>query len=302
MKFATFRQPNERTDQPGATFAAVITHTETDETGAEDAVYAVAIPSVTDVGELLGLPVETRNELINRVLDEAEADPSKILDIRQATYDTLIPFPTKVFCVGLNYHNHIVETGLEVPIYPTLFAKYGQSLTSAEAHIAVPEIDHRLDYEGELCAVIGQPGKNIPHDQALEHVAGYAIANDFSLRGMQGRTDEWLAGKIFEATTPVGPWLVTPDEFDPNARLTTAVNDEIRQSDVVSDLVFDVAKLVSYISHMITLLPGDLILTGTPGGVALALRDEDGRRPWLKAGDTVETRIEGLGVQRNAII
>lgn len=302
MKIATFRLPNERTDQPGATFAAVITETTTDDSGAEHAAQGIELEGVTDVGAYLTLTPQDRNAAVSSALSAAQENATKVLDMAQFTYDTLIPYPSKIFCIGLNYRNHILETGLQLPEYPTVFAKYGQTLTGPFADITVPEVDHRLDYEGELAVIIGVPGKDIPKTTALNYVAGYAIGNDISLRGFQGRTEEWLQGKIFEATTPVGPWMATPDEFDEAAQLTTVVNGEVRQDDSVNDLVFGVAELIEYLSQMITLLPGDIILTGTPGGVALAMRDENGRRPWLKPGDVVETRIEGLGAQRNAIV
>ncbi len=302
MKIATFRLPHERPDKPGATFAAVITETATNASGAEYATDAVQLEGITDVGAYLTLPPEDRAVAVTTAISATNDGTAEVLDVSQFTYDTLIPYPSKIFCIGLNYRNHILETGLELPEYPTVFAKYGQSLTAAFADIEVPVIDHRLDYEGELAVIIGAPGRNIPKSHADRHVAGYAISNDISLRGLQGRTDEWMQGKIFEATTPVGPWMVTPDEFESDAQLTTLVNGEVRQDDSVNDLVFGVAELIEYLSQLVTLLPGDIILTGTPGGVALAMRDETGRRPWLKAGDVVETRISGLGAQRNAII
>lgn len=301
MKIATFRLPHAQPDQPGATFAAVITETAVNEDGVEYATRAVELEGITDAGAYLTLPPQERTVVITSAMGAIKEEPTKVLDVAQFEYDTLIPYPSKIFCIGLNYRNHILETGLELPEYPTVFAKYGQTLTRPFADITIPEVDHRLDYEGELAVVIGAPGKNIPKNLAMRHVGGYAVSNDISLRGFQGRTDEWLQGKIFEATTPVGPWLVSADEFDEDAQLTTLVNGEIRQNNSVNELVFGVSELVEYLSQMITLLPGDIILTGTPGGVALAMRDENGRRPWLKPGDVVETRIEGLGAQRNVI-
>ncbi|WBL19143.1 fumarylacetoacetate hydrolase family protein [Citricoccus sp. NR2] len=300
MKLATFRQPDAATDQPGATFAALITSVETHD-GVETATAAVALPEVQDVGEFLAYPTEEREAIVAAALEQAEEQPASVLDPAELTYDTLVPFPTKVFCVGLNYLNHIEETGQQRPEYPSLFAKFGQSLTAAGAEIEIPAEDHRLDYEGELCIVIGEPGRRIAEADAADHIAGYAIANDVSLRGFQGRTTEWLQGKIFEATTPVGPWLVTADEFDGTGTISTFVNGERVQYDDVADQVFSPAQLVSYISTMITLLPGDLILTGTPAGVALGRRNDEGRHPWLRSGDVVEVRIEGLGAQRNTI-
>lgn len=302
MKLATFRIPDQRFDEPGATFAAAITETATDDSGNEYATQAVILEGITDVGAYLTLPLHKRQNFVHDAINEAQRDTSKLLDVSEFSYDTLIPYPSKVFCIGLNYRNHILETGLKLPEYPTVFAKYGQTLTGPYSDIEIPDHDHRLDYEGELAVIISAPGKNIPATNAQNYIAGYAVSNDFSLRGMQGRTDEWTQGKIFEATTPVGPWLVTPDEFKHTARLTTLVNGDTRQDDSVDDLVFKVDELIEYLSSIITLLPGDIILTGTPGGVALAMRDENGRRPWLKSGDVVETRIEGLGAQRNVIV
>lgn len=302
MKIATFRLPDAHINHPGATFAALITETDYDAEGVEYATKAVQLENVTDVGAYLTLPLHERQQLVSETLESAQNDTSRVLDIAELTYDTLVSYPSKIFCIGLNYRNHILETGLDLPEYPTVFAKYGQTLTGPYNDIAVPAADHRMDYEGELAVIIGAPGKNIPASHAEKYIAGYAVSNDISLRGMQGRTDEWMQGKIFEATTPVGPWMATSDEFHHDARLTTLVNGEVRQDDAVNDLVFGVNELIEYLSQIITLLPGDIILTGTPGGVALAMRDENGRRPWLKAGDIVETRIDGLGAQRNAIV
>ena len=302
MKIATFRLPQERPTEPGATFAAVIVQTGTDESGAEFATQAVRLPDITDVGAYLTLTPAKRQVIVQEALHAAQHDAQQIIDATSLRYETLIPYPSKVFCIGPNYRNHIAETGLELPDYPTVFAKYGQTLTSAFSEIAVPEVDHRMDYEGELAVIIGAPGKDITAANASDYIAGYAVSNDISLRGMQGRTDEWTQGKILEASTPVGPWMTTPEEFQSNAQLTTLVNGEIRQRDSVDDLVFGVGDLLEYLSTLITLLPGDIIMTGTPGGVALAMRDENGRRPWLKPGDVVETRIEGLGAQRNVIV
>ncbi|QCU78797.1 FAA hydrolase family protein [Citricoccus sp. SGAir0253] len=296
MKLATFRLPGSDPETPGATFAAIVT--------ADDgsrATSAVELEGVIDVGDFLSLPAQDRTELVESTLTAAEEDPTRVLDATQLEPATVVPFPTKVFCIGLNYRNHILETGLELPEYPAIFTKFAQTLTGATDPIEVPAEDHRLDWEGELCIVIGEPGRRIPEDEAAAHIAGYAVSNDVSVRGYQGRTTEWTQGKIWEETTPVGPWLVTPDEFAEGARITTRVNGEVMQEDSTADLVFGPEKLVSYISDMVTLLPGDLILTGTPAGVALARKDENGRRPWLRAGDVLETSIEGLGAQRNEI-
>ncbi|MEV4902592.1 fumarylacetoacetate hydrolase family protein [Citricoccus sp. NPDC055426] len=296
MKLCTYRLPGSDPQTPGATFAALVTRTD-----GSRATAAVELEGVIDVGDFLSLPEPQRTEMVDAALAAAAEDESRVLDATQLEPATLIPFPTKVFCIGLNYRNHILETGLELPEHPAVFTKFAQTLTGATDPIEVPAEDHRLDWEGELCVVIGEPGRRIPEDQAAAHIAGYAVSNDVSVRGYQGRTTEWTQGKVWEETTPIGPWLVTGDEFTPGARITTRVNGEVMQEDSTGDLVFGAEKLVSYLSDLVTLLPGDLILTGTPAGVALARKNDDGRRPWLKAGDVLETEIEGLGAQRNEI-
>lgn len=300
MKLATFRQPDSDAAYPGATFAAVITSVHPEDP--EVAVRAVALPECRDVGEYLTAEPQEQREMVESALRAAQEDRSLLLDTSTLVYDTLIPFPTKVFCVGLNYTNHIEETGQNQPEHPTLFAKFTQSLTGALDPVEVPEEDHRVDYEGELCIVIGEPGRRIAVEDAKEHIAGYAVANDVSMRGWQGRTSEWLQGKMWEASTPVGPWLVTPDELTADARIITRVNGVERQDDRIADVVFSPEELVAYVSQMITLNPGDLIMTGTPAGVAVARKGADGRRPWLRAGDVVEVEITGLGRQRNELV
>lgn len=300
MKLATFRQPDSDAAYPGDTFAAVITSVHPDDP--EVAVRAVALPGCRDVGEHLTSTPQEQKDRVEHALRAAQEDRSLLLDTTTLVYDTLVPFPTKVFCVGLNYTDHIAETGQDQPEHPTLFAKFAQSLTGALDPIEVPEEDHRVDYEGELCVVIGEPGRRIAVEDAHRHIAGYAVANDVSMRGWQGRTSEWLQGKVWEASTPVGPWLVTPDEFAADARLLTHVNGQLRQEAAVRDVVFSPEQLVAYASQMVTLNPGDLILTGTPAGVALARQDDDGRRPWLRADDVVEVEITGLGRQRNELV
>ncbi|MFB2573065.1 fumarylacetoacetate hydrolase family protein [Micrococcus sp. IITD107] len=297
MKLATYRQPGADPQDPGATFAAVVTAVE-----GQRATQVVPLEGFSDVGEVLATPPADRDELIRQALEAAEEAPARVLDAADLVPATLIPYPTKVFCIGLNYRNHILETGLELPEHPTVFTKFAQSLTGAQDPVEVPQEDHRLDWEGELCVVIGEPGRRIPEDRAAAHFAGYAVSNDVSMRGWQGRTTEWTQGKAWEDSTPVGPWLVTPDEFVRGARIITRVNGEVMQEDSTDDLVFGPEKLVSYLSSMVTLLPGDLILTGTPAGVALARKNAEGRRPWLVPGDVLETEIEGLGLQRNEIV
>lgn len=212
----------------------------------------------------------------------------------------LLPRPDKIICVGLNYASHIREMGRDTPRYPTLFAKYRGALTAPHAPIAVPRVSDQLDWEAELGVVIGRPTRAVPPDQALEHVAGYTVCNDVTVRDYQHRTREFLAGKTFEATSPVGPVLVTPDEL-PYGGLGLAIScavDGVRmQQSNTADLRFTPADLIAYVSDIITLLPGDIIMTGTPGGVGA------GREPkvWLRPGQTMTTSIAGIGTLRNTI-
>ena len=211
---------------------------------------------------------------------------------------SVVPFPAKVFCVGLNYRAHILEMGRELPEYPTLFAKFASTLTGPNDDIVAPPEDDALDWEAELAVVVGKTSRRITEAEAADSIAGYTIANDISMRTWQFRTKEWLQGKAWDASTPVGPTLVTADEWKPGPTISTTVNGEQMQSAPTGDLLFGPEALVSYISTMVTLEPGDLILTGTPGGVGRA------RTParYLVAGDVVETSIEGLGSLRNRIV
>jgi acylpyruvate hydrolase len=212
--------------------------------------------------------------------------------------EAVVPNPTKVLCVGLNYTEHILEMGRDLPAYPTVFAKFADTLTGPADPVAAVPQDPDLDWEGELVVVIGKTAYKVEEDEAAEYIAGYTVANDISMRGWQARTQEWLQGKIWARSTPVGPVMVTPDEFDPDhATLHTIVNGQTMQKHPVSDLLFKPAHLVSYLSTMLPLRPGDMILTGTPGGVG------KGRLPqvYLKSGDCVEVSIDGIGTLSTTI-
>ncbi|MEA3054912.1 MAG: acylpyruvate hydrolase, partial [Actinomycetota bacterium] len=213
-------------------------------------------------------------------------------------YAPLVPRPDKIICVGLNYKGHIAETGAETPPFPILFAKYRASLVGANDDVMLPAPSESGagDYEAELAVIIGTAVRRVPVTSALGAVAGYAVCNDLSIRDYQRRTTQFLQGKTWERSTPLGPWLVTADESPgPDRSIECEVNGEVLQSSTTSDLLFGVAELVSYISTIITLEPGDVIATGTPAGVGMA------RTPprWLRDGDEMVTRIEGLGECRN---
>ena len=206
----------------------------------------------------------------------------------------------KILCVGLNYADHTAESGLAAPTYPTIFARFTSSLIGHGAPMIRPRVSAMLDYEGEFVAVIGRGGRDIPKEQALSHVAGYSLFNDGSIRDYQLRTPQWTVGKNFDGTGAFGPWLVTPDALPPGCvglRLRTRLNGETMQDASTSNLVFDVATLISTLSEAFTFSPGDLIVTGTPAGVGGA------RKPplFMKHGDVCEIEMEGLGTLRSVV-
>jgi acylpyruvate hydrolase len=211
----------------------------------------------------------------------------------EADFAPVVTRPSKIICVGLNYRMHIAETGREMPEYPTLFGKFAETLTGAGDDLPLPAISDAVDWEVELGVIIGSPVRRASNAEALAAIGGYTVCNDVSMRDWQRRTLQWLQGKAFERTTPAGPYLVTPDEVDHAADLAIRceVDDEVMQDSRTSDLLFSPADIVAYASQVITLQPGDLLLTGTPGGVGNA------RKPpvYLKAGNVLRSYIEGVG-------
>ncbi len=212
----------------------------------------------------------------------------------------VVPRPSKFFCLGLNYAGHVRETGREVPEYPTLFAKFPDALVGPRDPIVLPPESDRCDWEVELAIVIGRPVRRATLDEALAAIAGYTICNDVTMRDWQRRTLEWLQGKTWERSTPLGPALVTPDELDANVDLALRceVDGKVMQDGRTSDLVFGPAECVAYISTITTLQPGDVISTGTPAGIG------DARTPpvYLQPGQIVRTTIEGIGEMVNACV
>jgi acylpyruvate hydrolase len=211
-------------------------------------------------------------------------------------YAPLVPAPEKILCVGQNYRDHIAEMGNEPPAYPTVFAKFASALVGAHDDIVLPAVSDAVDYEAELTVVIGTPVRHATPEQARAAIAGYTVMNDVSVRDWQYRTSQFLQGKTFDATTPLGPWLVTPDELPEGGwDIGTVVDGETRQRSSTAELVFGAVDLVGYLSTIMTLRPGDVIATGTPGGVGHA------RRPprYLTDGATVVTTVAGVGECRN---
>lgn len=210
----------------------------------------------------------------------------------------VVPNPDKVFCVGLNYHAHVGETGRDLPTYPVLFTKFAGSLIGATDDIVLPPESEAVDYEAELVVVIGRAGRRIPRADALDHVLGYTVANDVTMRDYQYKTHQWLQGKAWDDSTPLGPELVTPDEADVSAApVTTVLNGETLQSSDTSKLIFDISTLVATVSEFTRLLPGDLIFTGTPGGVGYR-RDP---KVLLRDGDEIVVEVGGIGRLVNTV-
>jgi len=207
----------------------------------------------------------------------------------------VVTVPGKIICVGLNYRTHILEMGRELPVYPTLFAKYAEALIGASDPILLPPESGAADWEAELALVIGRTVRRANAEEAALAIAGFTVINDVTMRDWQYRTPQWLQGKTFEASTPIGPVLVTPDELPggtaPAVMLTASVDGEIVQKATTDDLVFKPTALVQYISTILTLRPGDIIATGTPGGVGHA------RKPtrYLANGMRLVTEISGIG-------
>ena len=207
----------------------------------------------------------------------------------------LVGRPEKVLCVGLNYRAHILEMGRELPEHPTLFAKFSRALIGAHDDVQLPAGSQAMDWEAELTVVVGAELRDAGEAEAARAIAGWTVANDVTARDWQYRSVQWLQGKTLEASTPVGPWLQVSDAASLDARMTCEVDGEIVQDSGTGDLVFGPATLLSRISQVITLVPGDLVLTGTPGGVGHA------RKPprYLQDGSVLVTRIEGVGECRN---
>ncbi|MFI6367749.1 fumarylacetoacetate hydrolase family protein [Nocardia sp. NPDC050630] len=211
----------------------------------------------------------------------------------------VVPNPGKIICIGLNYHEHVGETGRDLPTYPVMFTKFPSALVGPYEDIEAPPETTEIDYEAELALVIGLPGRRIPREQAHEHILGYTVANDISMRDYQRKTHQWLQGKAWDRSTPIGPYLVTPQEVPgiADACIRTVLDGNVLQEAVISQLIFDVPRLIETISEFTTLRPGDVILTGTPGGVGMK------RQPpvFLEDGDRITVEIEGLGSLTNTV-
>jgi len=214
----------------------------------------------------------------------------------RAKFGPAVPHPEKIICVGLNYRQHAIEAGMPIPQVPVLFSKYNNTLTGHRSTVKLPiQEDHKFDYEAELVVVMGRKARDVPVEKALSYVFGYATGNDLSARGLQLKTSQWPVGKTCDGFAPLGPYIVSADQIpDPQKlRIACYVNGEVRQESNTSDMIFSCARIISYFSRHFTLVPGDIIFTGTPHGVILGYPED--KRVWLKAGDKVVTEVEKCG-------
>jgi 2-keto-4-pentenoate hydratase/2-oxohepta-3-ene-1,7-dioic acid hydratase in catechol pathway len=263
---------------------------------------AVKDGGIVDLGSRLSY-LGLRQLLDADALDDARklvASTAPDVALADVALAPVIPDPDKIICVGMNYHEHVAEIGRTVTEKPALFARFAGSQVGHLQPMIKPAVSDAFDYEGELAVVIGKAGRHIKAAQALGHVAGYACYNEGSIRDWQRHTSQFLAGKTFAGTGGFGPWLVTSDEIGDPAKLTleTRLNGERVQHTTTDKLITAIPELIAYCSTILPLLPGDVIVTGTPGGVGLK------RTPplFMKPGDTVEVEISGVGVLRNPVV
>ena len=247
--------------------------------------------------DLLGL-LRAGPDALNAAADTARK--GTVLDESKIRYGQPLPQPPKIICIGLNYADHTKESPYEQPKYPTVFSRFASSLIGHHEPIIRPSCSIELDYEGELVAVIGRRGRHIGREAAFEHVAGYSLFNDVSVRDYQFKSPQWTVGKNFDATGPFGPEFITADELPAGAaglKIETRLNGQTVQSSTTAELLYPVADLIAILSEAMTLEVGDVLVTGTPAGVGFA------RKPplFMKNGDTVEVEVEGVGILSNPV-
>jgi len=242
------------------------------------------------------------NALVDAAL-KSTATRAAFVSEADIEYGPIVTRPEKIVCVGLNYRRHAKEVNLPIPAQPVLFSKFNNTLSAHKSAIKLPvEIATKFDYETELVIVIGRKAKNVPEADALSYIAGYCTGNDFSARDLQfDRGGQWMVGKTPDQFAPLGPYMVTADQIDPNKlKIECQVNGETRQSSNTDDFIFNTAQMVTYISRHLTLAPGDIIFTGTPEGVIMGYPKE--KQVWLKAGDQITCSVEKLGVLKFNLI
>ncbi len=249
------------------------------------------IDKASDLGEALAIGLDALRPFAGEAPDFPVSD---------VTFLPTITRPGKILCVGINYRAHAAETGAEIPKYPTIFVRFPNSLVGHLQPLTRPKASFRFDYEGELAVIIGSEARHVAREQAMDHVAGYTCFEDGTIRDWQGHTTQFTPGKNFLGSGAMGPWMVTADQVPDPAALTlkTRLNGETVQDGKTGDMIFDVPTLIEYISTFTRLMPGDVIATGTPSGVGYR-RDP---RLYVKAGDTVEVELSGIGTLKNAVV
>jgi len=253
---------------------------------------------VVDLGGIDDAPVDMKTAIASgRLVGDDNAPRLARAELRLLP---VVPNPSKILCVGHNYESHRIETGRDKTKYPSIFTRFADTLIGANDPIVRPAVSTSLDYEAELAVVIGKAGRNIAESDALEHVAGFACFNDASLRDWQWHTNQFIPGKNFPGTAPFGPELVTLDEVGnlDQVCVEAVLNGEVMQSATLDHMLFPIPVVIAYISQFTPLAPGDVIATGTPGGVGAK------RNPpvWMKAGDTIEVRVSGVGSLTSRIV
>lgn len=244
--------------------------------------------------------IEIARDAVNYALENPDTYSHQLIFNKDAVkIEAPLQKPGKIFAVGHNYREHILEMGRQIPTHPVVFAKFANTIIGPQDDIPFQPVSEQLDYEAEFAFVIGKRAKNVSEEDALDYVAGYSVANDVTYRDVQRRTLQWLQGKTVDGSLPLGPWLVTADEIkDPQSlEMVLTVNGEERQRTNTANQVFTVKRLVSFLSQLATLEPGDIVITGTPGGVIQAMDPQ----VWLKDGDVVRVEIEQVGVLENTI-
>lgn len=263
----------------------------------EERVFSLQPAGFADVLSVIAGGAAARAS-IKSYLKAAPAAAGK--DLSRVVLLAPVPKPPKLICVGLNYRDHAAEAGMEIPSVPTIFSKFNTAITGPGAPIILPKNSRKPDYEAEFAVVIGTGGRHIPADEWREHVFGYMCLNDVSARDFQLATSQWLMGKTFDTFAPCGPWLTTADEIDDphNLDISLTINGETLQDSNTKHLIFGIPALIEFLSSAFTLEPGDIITTGTPAGVGFSKKPPR----WLKPGDDVVVKIQGLGELRNPVV
>ena len=237
---------------------------------------------------------------VTEKLQKYAESTSFLIDEDNIVYAPCVTNPEKIICIGLNYLDHANESKMEIPLSPVVFSKFSNALAGNKQEILLPINAKQFDYEAELVIVFGKTAESVSRENAMSYIFGYTIGNDLSARDLQFRTGQWLLGKTCNGFAPIGPYLVTADEVNPSdLEISCRVNGELRQQGNTKNMIFDCAYIVSYLSHHMTLKPGDIIFTGTPAGVILGYPEE--KRVWLKSGDEVSVSIEKIGTLINKL-